>query len=295
MKLTYKIKNEDLGKSINCILINNLNISNRLLSKLIKSKKISVNQNISNTNNLCSLGDIIEVNLDASEDNSNIVPTKMDINIIYEDEWFLVVNKAPGLPIHPSRLHYTDSLSNGIKFYFDSIGLQKKIRPVNRLDIDTSGLVIFSKCEYIQEAFIRQMNNKTFQKEYLCLVDGILEQKTGTINLPIGRKKDSIIERCIDKHNGHPSITHYEVIKEFKNFSLLKCKLETGRTHQIRVHLSAIGHPIVGDTLYSHKSDLINRQALHSYKISCIHPISGKTLIFESPFKLPTEKSLHSI
>jgi len=125
-----------------------------------------------------------------------------------------------------------------------------------------------------------------FQKEYLCLVAGLFENKTGTINLPIGRKNGSIIERCID-YNGHPCLTHYEVIKEFSTYSLVKCQLETGRTHQIRVHMAAIGHPILGDTLYASASNLISRQALHSYRIQCIHPISKETLLWES--KLPKD------
>lgn len=282
MKLKYEIKENSIGQSFNQILTNELNISTRLLTKLIKNKKISINKNICDTRNLVNLGDVLEINFDFPEDNSNILPTQMNLDIIYEDDWFLVVDKPAGIPIHPSRLHYTNSLSNGIKFYFDAIGLAKKIRPVNRLDLDTSGLVIFAKCEYIQEAFAKQMANKTFQKEYLCFVKGFLKQKIGTVNLPIARKAGSIIERCIDKNSGQPSITHYEVVKEFSNDSLVRCQLETGRTHQIRVHMSAIGHPLLGDTLYGTKSELINRQALHSYRISCIHPISKETVVFES-------------
>lgn len=245
MKLEYKIQKKEVGNTFHHILITDLNISTRQLTKLIKNKKIFVNHANCDTRNIANLGDILEVSFDRPEDNTNIIPTPMKLDILYEDSWFLVVNKPAGMPIHPSRLHYTDSLSNGIKFYFDSIGLCKKIRPVNRLDLDTSGLVIFAKCEYIQECFIRQMSQKTFEKEYLCLANGFLESKVGTIDLPIARKNGSIIERCIDDINGHPSITHYEVIKEFKNFSLIKCKLETGRTHQIRVHLSAIGHSLL--------------------------------------------------
>lgn len=282
MKLNYQIEKKHKQQTIHQILINELNVSTRLLSKLIKNQKILLNGNVCNTKNLVELGDILEINFDDTEDNSNIFPTQMNLDVIYEDEWFIVVNKPAGIPIHPSRLHYTDSLSNGIKFYFDSIRLAKKIRPVNRLDLDTSGLVIFAKCEYIQECFIRQMANKTFVKEYICMVKGFLEAKIGTIDLPIARKTGSIIERCIDKKNGQPSITHYEVIQEFSNHSLVKCKLETGRTHQIRVHMAAIGHPLLGDTLYGTKSDLINRQALHSCRIFCIHPISKKRLIFKS-------------
>lgn len=282
MKLSYKIKKSDANISIHNILRNTLNISAKLLTKLIKNEKISINQNKCDTRNLANSGDVIEIDFSIPENSSNIVPTKMKLDIIYEDDWFLVINKPSGIPIHPSRLHYTDSLANGIKFYFDSIGLAKKIRPVNRLDLGTSGLVIFAKCEYIQECFARQMANKIFQKEYLCFVNGILEKKISTIDLPIARKKDSIIERCIDKSNGQPSVTHYEVMKEFSNYSLVKCKLETGRTHQIRVHMATIGHPLLGDTLYGTESSLIDRQALHSYRISCIHPVSKKNLVFES-------------
>lgn len=177
MKINYKIEENNSGKSINNILISELNISTRLLTKLIKNHKILVNQTNCNTRGKVDLGDVLEINFAIAEDNSNIVPVRMNLDIIYEDEWFLVVNKPSGMPIHPSRLHYTDSLSNGIKFHFDSIGLSKKIRPVNRLDLDTSGLVIFAKCEYIQECFIRQMMEGTFQKEYLCLTERTLSFK----------------------------------------------------------------------------------------------------------------------
>ena len=291
MELKYIINENDTNSTINTILITKLQISTRLLAKLIKNKCIYLNKNICDTRNKALLNDILTIDFNYEEDNSNIVPTKMNLKIIYEDEWILVIDKPAGIPVHPSRMHYTNSLSNGIRFYFDSIGLHKKIRPVNRLDLNTSGLVVFAKCEYIQEAFIRQMNNKVFKKEYLCLVSGFFKNKKGIISLPIDRKPGSIIERCVDIQNGQPCITHYEVLKEFTTkidanhflkYSLVKCSLETGRTHQIRVHMSAVSHPILGDTLYSTKSDLIDRQALHSYKIQCIHPITQKIMIWES-------------
>lgn len=157
----------------------------------------------------------------------------------------MVINKPANLAVHPSMLHYGNSLSNGVKYYFDSIGLKKKIRPVNRLDKNTSGLVIFAKCEYIQECLSKQMESNVFKKEYLCLAQGNFgDKKNGIIDLPIARKDDSIIERCINK-SGKPSVTYYEVLKEFDNFSLVKCILKTGRTHQIRVHMKAIGHPLL--------------------------------------------------
>jgi 23S rRNA pseudouridine1911/1915/1917 synthase len=281
MVLKYIVDRNTKYNTINEILINEFKLSNRLMTKLIKNKKILLNNVVCDTRNNIKLDDIIIINLDIEEESSNIVPTKMNLSIIYEDEWMLVLNKPAGLPVHPSNSHYTDSLSNGVKFYFDKIKLNKKIRPVNRLDLNTSGLVIFAKCEYIQEELSRQMQNMILKKEYICVANGILVNKSGTINLPIARKPGSIIERCIDS-KGQYSVTHYTVLKENKDYSLIKCLLETGRTHQIRIHFASIGHPLLGDTLYGSKSDLISRQALHSYKISLIHPITKTKLDFIS-------------
>lgn len=275
MKLEYVIKNNELN--INQILQNELNMSSRLLYKLIKGEKILLNGDVCDTRNFGNSGDLLIVDFDYKEDNSNIVPKKMSLDIVFEDEWLLVINKPAGIAVHPSILHYSDSLCNGVKFYFDSIGLKKKIRPVNRLDLNTSGLVVFAKCEYIQECLISQMKNKQFKKEYLAVCNGFFEEKSGTINLPIARKENSIIERCISE-SGQSAITHYEVLKEFDNYSLVKCSLGTGRTHQIRVHMSAIGHSLVGDSLYGSISDLIDRQALHCYNLQFIHPVYKEPL-----------------
>lgn len=277
MEINYEIQNNT--QTINSILQNELQISSRLLYKLIKLNKIQLNHQTCDTRKTGTLGDTITINFDYEEDNSNIVPTEMDLNIIFEDDWLLVVNKPAGIAIHPSVLHYSDSLCNGIRFYFDKIGLKKKIRPVNRLDLNTSGLVVFAKCEYIQECLINQMKNNQFKKEYLAVCNGFFEEKSGTINLPIARKENSIIERRISE-NGQTAITHYIVLKEFDNYSLVKCSLETGRTHQIRVHMSAIGHPLLGDSLYGSISDLINRQALHCFNLQFIHPVYNNNLNF---------------
>ena len=161
-------------------------------------------------------------------------------------------------------------------------GLNKKIRPVNRLDRDTTGIVIFAKNEYIQDYLAKQMKLGLFYKEYLAVLEGFLKSKKGTINAPIARKENSIIERCINE-NGCPAITDYEVIKEFNNFSLVKFILKTGKTHQIRVHSKHIGHSILGDTLYGASSNLINRQALHCYKINFIHPITKENINLVAP------------
>ena len=278
MILNYKVT--EPSQTINQILKTKLHISSRLLYKLIKKKKIYLNDKVCDTRDIANIGDTISVDLSYDEDNSNILQTKMDLDIIYEDDAILILNKPSGISTHPSILHFEDSLSNGVKYYFDSIGLQKKIRPVNRLDLHTSGLIIFAKNEYIQECLIKQMENNSFKKEYYAIVIGHLENKKGTIDKPIARKQNSIIERCIDE-NGKRAITHYEVIKEFDDYSLVKCTLETGRTHQIRVHFASINHPLLGDSLYGEKSDFTDGQALTCTKLSFIHPVSKKNVEFE--------------
>ncbi len=293
MTLKYLVRNSKY-QNINQILKQEFHISARLQRKLISQKHISLNNIIIDTRSSVSDGDIITVNLDFQEESENVVSTKMDLNIIYEDDAFLILDKPAGIAVHPSVLHYENSLSNGVKFYFESIGLKRKIRPINRLDLNTSGLIIFAKNEYIQECLIKQMQENLFLKEYIAIVHGTFKNKSGTINLPIARKENSIIERCVC-NTGKPSVTDYFVLHEFDTFSVVKCILKTGRTHQIRVHMASIGHPLLGDTLYcssdyktsSKLTKQINRQALHSYKISFIHPITNKKLEFIC--KLPND------
>lgn len=274
MDLRYVVKENDCYTNVKEVLKAYFHISDRLLLKLKNSKNIFLNGEPTYVSKSLKTNDVIIVRIDFIEDSSNIVPVKMDLDILYEDEYYLVINKPPHLPVHPSMLHYENSLSNGVKYYFDSIGLKKKIRPVIRLDKDTSGIVIFAKNEYIQECLISQMKFKNFQKEYIAICSGIFDNKKGTVNLPIGRKDGSIIERCI-RLDGDTAITHYEVTSEHSDYSVVKCLLETGRTHQIRVHMSAIGHYILGDTLYGEHDSKFKRQLLHAYKIKFIHPIKN--------------------
>lgn len=277
MDLNYIVKNEI---NVRQVLREHFGISNRLLLKLKQNKKIYLN----NSNNiyldmLVKENDLIKVNLDFEEDNANIVSVKMNLKILYEDDSLLIVDKPPHMPVHPSLNHYENSLSNGVKYYFDSINLHRLIRPINRLDKDTSGIVMFAKNEYIQS----KLTNYT--KEYIAIVVGKLEGK-GIIDKPIKRKADSIIERCIDE-NGEKAITEYEVLKNFningEDLTEVKCILHTGKTHQIRVHMASIGHAILGDTLYGKESDLIDRQALHAFKVKFIHPIVKKEIEVISP------------
>lgn len=273
MKLTYV--NSSKYSNVKEVLKAKFSMSDRLLLKLKKLDRIYLNGNVTSVNHPVLENDLIECYLDYEEDNSNIVPTEMPLNIIYEDEAYIVVNKPAGIPVHPSMDHYADSLSNGIAFYFNQIGLKKKIRPVNRLDKDTSGIVIFAKNEYIQECLVRQMKSKEFIKRYIAVVNGNLDNLEGTINAPIARKEGSIIERCVSE-TGDIAITHYKVLKRKTDFDIVECILETGRTHQIRVHFAYLGHSLLSDTLYGTSSSLINRQALHAYEVEFTHPLSKK-------------------
>lgn len=281
MKLEY-IVTSNKYKNIKEVLKSHFNISNRLLLKLKQNQKILKNGEHSNINASIKENDKITVIIDFEENSDNIVPTKMFLDIIFEDNGIIIINKPTNIPVHPSILHYTDSLSNGVKNYFLENNITCKIRPVNRLDKDTSGLVIFAKNQYIQECLIRQMATHKFQKSYLAILTGKLENKSGIIDAPIARKANSIIEREINQ-TGQKAVTEYKLIKNFDNYSLVEFELKTGRTHQIRVHSQYIGHPILGDSLYGKESKLISRQALHAFKISFIHPITKKAMVFEIP------------
>lgn len=318
MKLTYKVTKQTQYQTLKEVLKAEFQMSDRLLLKLKKLQKITLNHKSVYINYPIQDGDFIECDLNYEEDNSNIVPTSLPLSILYEDEAYLVINKPAGIPVHSSCDHYADSLSNRIRYYFDQIGLHKKIRPVNRLDKDTSGLVIFAKNEYMQECLVKQMKSKEFVKKYIAIVEGHLDKKEGTICAPISRKENSIIERCVNK-NGETAITHYQVLSqnqlrqifmndckietksklissenllknEINNFDIVECTLETGRTHQIRVHLAYLGHPILGDTLYGSPSSLIDRQALHCYYMSFIHPITRETVFYQ--INLPQDMTI---
>ncbi len=272
MELEYIVNELTKYENIKQVLKEEWLMSDRLILRLKNTKQIYLNNQFAFVNQLLNNGDIIHVNLNFEESSDNIVPIQMKLDILYEDEGLIIVNKPPFMPVHPSMDHFEDSLSNGIKFYFETIGLKRKIRPINRLDKNTSGIVLFAKNEYIQECLIKQMNTGTFQKEYVAIIEGKLYKPKQTIDAPIARKENSIIERNVST-NGDKAITEIELIKSFQNYSLIKCNLKTGRTHQIRVHLNYIGHSILGDDLYGKKSELINRQALHAYKVTFIHPI----------------------
>lgn len=272
--LTYTVLKEDAEKKLLTILKENLNISARLITKLKKHKQIFVNNVEVYTSYIVKENDKVTVNIDFL-DEDYIEPQEMKLEILYEDEYILAINKKPGIVVHPSSYHLENTLANGVKYYLNN---GKKIHPINRLDRDTSGVVMFAKNEYIQECFTRI---KPY-KEYIAIINGKIVPNSGSIHLPIARKEGSILERCISEA-GQDAITHYETLREFENYSLLKVNIETGRTHQIRVHFSYMGNSILGDTLYGLESKLISRQALHAYKLVFNHPITKKQIEIIAP------------
>lgn len=277
MILNYTVLDTEDGQKIAQILHNQLNISSRLLKKLKMNEKILVNDVPVYSNYIVKTSDRITVLIDF-EEIDYIEAEEMNLDIIYEDEYILVVNKPAGIVVHPSSYHLNNTLANGVKYYLNN---NKKIRPINRLDRDTSGIVMFAKNEYVQECF---QNKSDYKKEYLAIATGIIENDKGTINKPIARKPGSIMEREINYDEGQVAITHYDVLERFveEGYTLLHIELETGRTHQIRVHFKSEGHILLGDDLYGAPSELINRQALHAWKISFIHPITKQEIKLEA-------------
>ncbi len=225
MDLYFKVKNSKYT-NVKEVLKEEFSISSRLFLKLRNANQIFLNNKPCFGNETISLEDVIEIDLSFNEKSENIVSTKIELEILYEDKYMLILNKPSNMAIHPSIRHYDNTISNGVKYYFEQINLYRKIRIVNRLDKDTSGIVIFAKNEYIQECLIEQMKRGMFKKEYVAILEGILDKKQGIINVPIDRKEGSIIERCINE-NGQIAITHYDVIKERNNLSFMHFVLET--------------------------------------------------------------------
>ena len=208
---------------------------------------------------------------------------ELPLDIVYEDDDLIVINKPAGMPIHPSLNNYRNSLANALMYYYTKQNKPFIFRCTNRLDRDTSGLTVIAK-HLVSSSILSQMAVRhEITREYLAIVRGPVTPSQGTINAPIGRAGTSLIERKIDPEHGENAVTHYRVITEKNGHSLVSLILETGRTHQIRVHMKYIGHPLIGDYLYNPDMEFISRQALHSHRLSFRHPITGKTMEFEAP------------
>lgn len=227
-------------------------------------------------------GDYFRVRLLETVDSDGIIPVSMPLSILYEDEDILVINKPADMPVHPSIGNYTNTLANGVAAYLDAKDEHSPFRCINRLDRDTSGALILAKNAFSAAVLSTQMRNRQIRRTYLAVVEGITPPN-GTISAPISRVDDSVIERHVDFLRGEPAVTHYERLETKNEHSLLEIHLETGRTHQIRVHMGYIGHPLPADYLYHPEYDCFKRQPLHSLQLKFRHPVTDKSMCLLAP------------
>lgn len=255
--------------------------SSRLLRQIKKEGSILLDGHDAKLYSLVKSNCLLVVNF--PKEKIDATGEDLPLEVIYEDYDILIINKQWGIVTHPTASHPSGNLANAIAWHWQHKNIQGKIRFVNRLDRDTSGIVVIAKNKYSHHFIQNEMVYNRVKKTYLAVVEGIPLNNEDTINLPIGRESENSILRSVIEE-GQEAITHYKTIKKYKEFALLEINIETGRTHQIRVHMKCIGHPIVGDSLYNEgKSAIIDRQALHAKEISFIHPRNGKRIVFSSP------------
>lgn len=260
--------------------------SRTYINKLIKDKLVLVNGKIAKPSYIVKLGDLIQINL-PKEKSIELMAENIPLDIVFEDEDILIVNKPKGILVHPTGKDMKGTLANGLLYYNKSIAnVGEALRPgiVHRLDRDTSGILIIAKNQKSYNELIKQFKAREVKREYIALVHGQLNIKEATINAPIGRDPSNRTKMTVIYENSKEAITDYRVLEEFRNYSLLELSLQTGRTHQIRVHMAHLGHPVVGDRVYSNKSDEfnLNSQLLHAKKIGFLHPRSKNYLEFEA-------------
>ena len=268
------------GMRIDSYLSEVLELSRSKVQKLIKEDKVFVNGKIVHSSYAVQLGDSIVVD-DELDYAIHVEAENIPIDIIYEDDDLLVINKASGMVVHPAPGHYTGTLVNALLYQF-SLTSGESHRPgiVHRLDKDTSGLMLVAKNEWTHERLSEMISTKSVERKYLAIVDGIIKHDTGEIDAPIGRDLKDRQKMAVTDVNGKEAITRFRVLERFSNYTLLECILETGRTHQIRVHMAYIGHPVCNDPLYGRGKCTDFGQMLHSYSIRFIHPRTGKELFF---------------
>lgn len=283
----YIIPTEYEGRRISEYLCD-LGYSEKILIRLRKDDRlVLVNNEPSFLNRILNKDDRLVVILKEIASSEKILPVNLPLEIAYEDEDIVVVNKPAKMPIHPSLNNYDNTLGNALAYRYRSEGEEFVYRCVNRLDRDTTGLTIVAKNMLAAAILYDEMINRKIERTYYAIVMGEFACLSGTIDLPIGRKEGSTIERIIDYEHGDEAITHYEVIKQGNGLSFVSLKLDTGRTHQIRVHMKAMGHPLLGDFLYNPDDNMLSRQALHAGKLSFTHPISGEEIILVA--KIPAD------
>ena len=274
--MKYEITETEEGMQIKNILRRKMGFSSRLLRKLKLSDGVTVNGEKHKLFEVIHKGDVIQVKFPDEE--SHFEPQEIPMDVIYEDEDIVIVNKQPGIVVHPTKGHPVGTVANALAYHMKKQGESYKIRFVNRLDMDTSGLLIVAKNSFAQENISKQMIEGKTTKKYIAVVDGIMTSLEGVIDLPIGIEDENAVGRVVTE-KGQPSVTRYKVLRHLgEKRTEVELTLETGRTHQIRVHLAHIGHSITGDNLYGTLSGLIERQALHAAYLSFYHPRTCKQL-----------------
>ena len=296
----YKIAEENVNYRIGKIIpILNENITRVATQKLLEEGKILVNDKKVKVSYKVKLNDIVSVEIPEVKE-TELIPENIDIDVLYEDEYIIVVNKAKGMVVHPANGNPDGTLVNAVMAICkDSLsGIGGEIRPgiVHRLDKDTSGVIVVAKNDKAHINMSEQIKNHEVEKTYIALVKGFVKEEEATINMPIGRSTKDRKKMAVNK-NGKNAVTHFKVLRRFKNYTLLEVKIETGRTHQIRVHLSEIGYPVVGDTVYSNGKNEwgIKGQCLHAKSLKFKHPITGKEMFIEAPLPKYFENILKDV
>ncbi|MDK2562902.1 RluA family pseudouridine synthase [Romboutsia sedimentorum] len=283
--------NED--STLKQILLDKLNFSVRSLSKMKREETVLVNKEFKKTSTKIKIGDLIEVKIE--EDMANFEPQDLNLEVLYDDFDIIMVNKPPFMVVHPTKSHYNNTIANGITDYIIKKDEKIKVRFVNRLDMNTSGLVIIAKNAYAHHILSKDMSDDKVQKKYITVVKGIVKDDKGTINQPIYRQTEDSIKRVVDER-GQASVTHYKVLERLNDATVLEIKLETGRTHQIRVHMEYMGHGIIGDELYGYVDEnLINRQALHAYSLDFNQPRTKENLEFIAKLPMDIEELIEKL
>ena len=280
--LTYQVTEDLSGLKINQYL-RRQGYSLQNLTDLKKmNQSVLLNGEWAYLNQRLSAGDQLLIHIQEKESSEKIPPVNLPLDIVYEDEDIIVVNKPAGMPVHPSAGNYENTLANGIAWYFAEKGEDFVYRCINRLDRDTTGALILAKNPLSAAILSVQMKKRQIRRTYLALVDGVPDV-SGTIDAPIARMEGSVITREVNYLTGETAITHYERLATGTRYSLMELHLETGRTHQIRVHMKYIGHPLPGDYLYNQDYSRIQRQPLHSFQLEFIHPVTKKPMLFTAP------------
>lgn len=274
--LEYQISKQMEGLPVEEILRETLQVSGRLLQKLTRKSGIQLNGKKSHLAARVKAGDRLQV-LVFEREGYGVTPEPISLDISYEDEHILVVNKDPGIAVHPTEPGHAGTLAHGIAYHYQLQGIETKVRHIHRLDKDTSGLLLVAKHALAHAILDDKLRERKIKRRYLAIASGIFKNQKGTINLPIGRDRHHPTRRRVSP-NGDEAITHYEVLEQYSHGALLALELETGRTHQIRVHLSHMGHPLYGDLLYGGPAGLISRQALHAERLLFEHPLTKEKL-----------------